>query len=83
MVDIDFDKLSDDELQWLSTNAYQKMAFRKKQAQEREWNNLIKTIKTYCEKYGEITLIGDYEEYVLDAFIKQNCIGEIDLRYED
>lgn len=30
MVDIDFDKLSDDELQWLSTNAYQKMAFRKK-----------------------------------------------------
>lgn len=37
MVDIDFDKLSDDELQWLST----------------------------------------------DAFIKQNCIGEIDLRYED
>ena len=51
MVDIDFNKLNDEELQWLSATAYKEVALRKQKAQEKDWNSLIEKIDEYCKKY--------------------------------
>lgn len=50
MVDIDFNKLNDEELQWLSATAYKEVALRKQKAQEKDWNSLIEKIDEYCKK---------------------------------
>ena len=83
MVDIDFNKLNDEELQWLSATAYKEVALRKQKAQEKDWNSIIEKIDEYCKKYGEITIVGYGDEFVLESPIQCNCIGEINLENED
>lgn len=78
MVDIDFNKLNDEELQWLSATAYKEVALRKQKAREKDWNSLIEKINEYCKKYGEITIVGYGDEFPVQC----NCIGEISLENE-
>jgi hypothetical protein len=83
MVDIDFNKLNDEELQWLSATAYKEVALRKQKAREKDWNSLIEEIDEYCKKYGEITIVEYGDKFVLEFPIRCNCIGEINLENED
>lgn len=82
MVDINFNKLNDEELQWLSATAYKEVALRKQKAQEKDWNSLIEKINEYCKKYGEITIVGYGDEFVFEFPVQCNCIGEISLENE-
>ena len=83
MIDIDFNKLNDEELQWLSATAYKEVALRKQKAREKDWNSLIEEIDEYCKKYGEITIVENGDKFVLEFPIRYNCIGEINLENED
>ena len=83
MVDIDFNKLNDEELQWLSATAYKEVALRKQKAREKDWNSLIEEIDEYCKKYGEIPIVEYGDKFVLEFPIRCNCIREINLENED
>lgn len=74
MIDIDFNKLNDEELQWLSATAYKEVALRKQKAREKDWNSLIEEIDEYCKKYGEITIVEYGDKFVLEFPIQEKSI---------
>lgn len=79
MVNIDFSTMSLEELEQLSVAAYKEVALRKKRAQEKDWRELIHKLDDYCKKYGEVSITGYGEDFVLTSPIQVNKVGEISI----
>ena len=69
MKNIDFSAMSLEELEHLSTTAYKEVALRKQKMQEKEWRDLVQSIKNY------VTVFND--EYVLHDSMDFSSPGEI------
>ena len=77
MINIDFSAMSLEELEHLSATAYKEVALRKQKMQEKEWRDLVQSIKNYVDKYGEITVTVYGDEYVLHDTMDFDTPGEI------
>ena len=77
MKNIDFSAMSLEELEHLSATACKEVALRKQKMQEKEWRDLVQSIKNYVDKYGEITVTFYDDEYVLHDTMNFDTPGEI------
>lgn len=77
MKNIDFSAMSLEELEHLSATAYKEVALRKQKMQEKEWRDLVQSIKNYVNRYGEITVTVFNDEYVLHDSMDFSSPGEI------
>lgn len=77
MKNIDFSAMSLEELEHLSATAYKEVALRKQKMQEKEWRDLVQSIKNYVNRYGEITVTVYGDEYVLHDTMDFDTPGEI------
>lgn len=77
MKNIDFSAMSLEELEHLSATAYKEVALRKQKMQEKEWRDLVQSIKNYVNRYGEITITFDGYEYILHDAMDFSDPGEI------
>lgn len=77
MVNIDFSAMTLEELEHLSATAYKEVALRKQKMQEKEWRDLVQSIKNYVTRYGEITVTVYGDEYVLHDNMDFDTPGEI------
>ena len=77
MKNIDFSAMSLEELEYLSSTAYKEIALRKQKMQEKEWRDLVQSIKNYVNRYGEITVTVSNDEYVLHNSMDFSSPGEI------
>lgn len=77
MVNIDFSTMSLEELEHLSATAYKEVALRKQKMQEKEWRDLVQSIKNYVNRYGEITVTVYGDEYILHDIMDFDTPGEI------
>ena len=79
MTNIDFSTMSLEELEQLSAAAYKEVAIRKQREQEKDWRELIRKLDDYCKKYGEVSITGYGEDFVLTSPICVNQVGEISI----
>ena len=77
MKNIDFSAMSLEELEHLSSTAYKEISLRKQKMQEKEWRDLVQSIKNYVNRYGEITVTVFNDEYVLHDSMDFSSPGEI------
>lgn len=77
MKNIDFSAMSLEELEHLSSTAYKEITLRKQKMQEKEWRDLVQSIKNYVNRYGEITVTVFNDEYVLHDSMDFSSPGEI------
>lgn len=78
-MDIDFSIMTLEELERLNTDIYKEIALRKQRTQEKDWKELIRKLDDYCKKYGEVSITGYGEDFVLTSPIQVNKVGEISI----
>ena len=77
MKNIDFSTMDLEELEYLNATVYKEVALRKQKMQEKEWRDLVQSIRNYVNRYGEITVTVYGDEYILHDTMDFSDPGEI------